>query len=144
MAPKIVFSEAQLQDIKRRRDNGESQKDIGRDYGCSCNIISRQLKDGRKVRGKIAPQDHEVIKRRRAGGERLTSIAKSYGVCWGYISDLCSGKLMGSKPSPLRKVTVQCLKCDRKFKTRLAGSVPEKRLCPKCTEVNKMFCGALI
>jgi DNA invertase Pin-like site-specific DNA recombinase len=146
MTKKIEFSEAQLQEIRRRRANGDSQAAIAGDYGCSVATISKLLRDGRRVNRKIRRNDRDDIRRRYLAGESGRAIAARYGVHHSLIYRICGGQdeAREARASKSGKVKVRCLRCDRGFETRLAGRCPMKRLCPACTAYNEQtFGGAM-
>lgn len=146
MRKRIEFSEAQLQEIRRRRANGDSQAAIARDYGCSDPTISRLLRDGKRADRKIRRSDHDEIRRRYLAGETGRAIAARYGVHHSIIYRICGGQdeAREARTSKSGKVKVRCLRCDGRFETRLAGRCPVKRLCPACTAYNeRTFCGAV-
>ena len=147
MRKRIEFSEAEIQDIKRRRANGESQAVIAQECGCSAPTISRLLRDGR-VNRKIRRSDHDEIRRRYGAGESGRAIAARYGVHKSIIYRICDGQdeARETRAAKSGKITVRCLRCGDGFATQMDrhGRCPVKRLCPACTAFNeRTFCGAL-
>ena len=143
MRTKFNFTEAERQEIKARRARGDSQTVIARAYGCSVTTISRLLRDGCRADRKLRPGDKDEIRRRYQAGETGTSLAARYGIDSSWIYRICA-TVESPRTAQHLKITVRCLRCDRRFETRLAGRCPVKRLCPACTAHNEQtFCGAL-